>query len=53
MNEYRNTVEELLQHIESKRQQLYRTQAAGARAPDLERKLAGTRERLAQVVERN
>jgi hypothetical protein len=52
MTEYQQTVEELLQQIDAKRQKLYRAEAAGARVPEVERKLAGTRERLASVVTR-
>jgi hypothetical protein len=50
MNEYRNTVEELLQQIELKRQKLYRAQAAGASVPIVERKLAEAHERLAELT---
>jgi hypothetical protein len=49
MNEYQHKVEQLLQQIEQHTQRRYRLEAANAYA-DVERELAGTRERLAELT---
>ena len=50
MNEYQHKVEELLQQIEAQTQQRYRLEAANGYG-NVERDLAETRDRLAQLTE--
>lgn len=50
MNEYQHKVEELLQQIQAQTQQRYRLEAANGYG-NVEHQLAGTRERLQQLVE--
>jgi hypothetical protein len=52
MNEYQRTIEKLLQEIETQTQQRYRLEAANAYG-NVERDLAETRERLAELLQRS